>query len=157
MFCVPSLAPYLWVSPGQGRAGHVCMCELLEDLLWQITKQKLYSSVLQLHLFKLSAPQRSPVLTWVCDDNLSWVLDTVITKHWLKGHEFEQTLGDSGGRRSLARYSPWGCNESDVLVAERQEQITKKYDALLLFLVLNVIKNSIILYVWTLILPYCSM
>ena len=24
------------------------------------------------------------------------------------GHEFEQTLGDSGGQRSLACCSPWG-------------------------------------------------
>ena len=26
--------------------------------------------------------------------------------------EFEQTLGDSGGQRSLARCSPWGHKES---------------------------------------------
>ena len=29
--------------------------------------------------------------------------------HRLKGHEFEQTLGDSGGQRSLACYGPWAC------------------------------------------------
>ena len=34
--------------------------------------------------------------------------------HRLNGHEFEQTLGDSGGRRSLVGYSPWGCKEPDV-------------------------------------------
>ena len=28
-----------------------------------------------------------------------------------KGHRFEQTLGDSGGQRSLACCSPWGCKE----------------------------------------------
>ena len=127
------LAPHLWVRPGQGRAGLVYMCELLEDPWWQIAEQKVYSSVPQLHLFKLSAPQRSPVLTWFCDDDLSWVLDSVITKHWLKGHEFEQTLGDSGGRRSLACYSPWDYKESDVLVTKWQEQITKKYDAFFFF------------------------
>ena len=27
--------------------------------------------------------------------------------HQLNGYEFEQTPGDSGGQRSLARYSPW--------------------------------------------------
>ena len=32
--------------------------------------------------------------------------------HWLSGHEFEQTLGDSGGETSLACWSPWGCKES---------------------------------------------
>ena len=31
--------------------------------------------------------------------------------HWLNGHEFEQTLGDSGGQRSLMGYSPWGHNK----------------------------------------------
>ena len=28
--------------------------------------------------------------------------------HWLNGHEFAQTPGDSGGQRSLACSSPWG-------------------------------------------------
>ena len=28
--------------------------------------------------------------------------------HWLNGHEFEQTLGDSEGQGSLAGCSPWG-------------------------------------------------
>ena len=34
--------------------------------------------------------------------------------HWLKGHEFEQTLGDSEGQGSLACLSPWGRKESDI-------------------------------------------
>ena len=33
--------------------------------------------------------------------------------HWLDGHEFEQTLGDSEGQGSLMYCSPWGCKESD--------------------------------------------
>ena len=32
----------------------------------------------------------------------------------LNEHEFEQTLGDNGGQRSLADYSPWGHKESDM-------------------------------------------
>jgi len=28
--------------------------------------------------------------------------------HWFNGHEFEQTLGNSGGQGSLACYRPWG-------------------------------------------------
>ena len=31
--------------------------------------------------------------------------------HWLNGHEFEQTPGDSEGQGSLACYSPWGHKE----------------------------------------------
>ena len=34
--------------------------------------------------------------------------------HQLNGHEFEETLGDSGGQRSLACCSPWGGQESDT-------------------------------------------
>ena len=34
--------------------------------------------------------------------------------HWLNGHEFEQTPGDSGGQRSLGCCSPWGHKESDM-------------------------------------------
>ena len=35
--------------------------------------------------------------------------------HWLNGHEFEQTPGDSEGQRSLACCSPWGGKESDTI------------------------------------------
>ena len=31
--------------------------------------------------------------------------------HWLNGHEFEQTPGDSEGQGSLACCNPWGCEE----------------------------------------------
>ena len=34
--------------------------------------------------------------------------------HQLNKHEFEQTLGDSGGQRSLVRCSPWGHKEPDT-------------------------------------------
>ena len=34
--------------------------------------------------------------------------------HQLNGHEFEQTLGDSGGQRSLVCCSPWGRKESNT-------------------------------------------
>ena len=42
--------------------------------------------------------------------------------HWLNGHEFGQTLGDSGGQGSLKCYSPWGSRESDTT-----EQLNNKY------------------------------
>ena len=34
--------------------------------------------------------------------------------HWLKGHEFEQILGDSAGQGSLVCCSPWSLKESDM-------------------------------------------
>ena len=34
--------------------------------------------------------------------------------HWVSGHEFEQTLGNSGGQGGLVCCSPWGCKEPDT-------------------------------------------
>ena len=34
--------------------------------------------------------------------------------HWLSGHEFEQTLGDSEGEGHPVCCSPWGCKEPDT-------------------------------------------
>ena len=33
--------------------------------------------------------------------------------HQLRGHELEQTLGDSEGQETPVCCSPWGCKESD--------------------------------------------
>ena len=41
--------------------------------------------------------------------------------HWLNGHDFEQTLGDSEGQRSLACCSPWGRKESGHNLATEQQ------------------------------------
>ena len=38
----------------------------------------------------------------------------VVWHHWLSGHEFEQTPGDSEGQGSLVCCSPWGCKELDT-------------------------------------------
>ena len=35
--------------------------------------------------------------------------------HWLNGHEFEQTLGDSEGQGSLACCSSWSLRESETI------------------------------------------
>ena len=44
------------------------------------------------------------------------VTDDKMTRqaHWLNGHKFEQTPGDSEGQGSLACCSPWGYKESDM-------------------------------------------
>ena len=34
--------------------------------------------------------------------------------HWLNGHEFEQTQGDSEGQRSLVGCIQWGFKELDM-------------------------------------------
>ena len=40
--------------------------------------------------------------------------------HWLNGHEFEQTPGDSEGQGSLACCSPWGHRVGHDLMMEQQ-------------------------------------
>ena len=53
--------------------------------------------------------------------------------HQLKGHEFEQALGDSGRQRSLVCCSPWGQSARHDLVTELQVStglltVFSKYD-----------------------------
>ena len=41
--------------------------------------------------------------------------------HWLNGHEFEQTQGDSDGQGNLVCYSLWGRRVGHDLVTEQQQ------------------------------------
>ena len=41
--------------------------------------------------------------------------ETVRWHHRLSEHEFEQTPGDSEGRRSLVYFGPWDRKESDTI------------------------------------------
>ena len=50
--------------------------------------------------------------------------------HQLDGHEFEQTLGDSGEEGTLACCSPWGHKELDTTM--------RLNNNLILFLLLNI-------------------
>ena len=42
--------------------------------------------------------------------------------HWLSGHEFEQTPGDSKGEGNLVCCSPWGHRVRHDLATEQQQQ-----------------------------------
>ena len=44
------------------------------------------------------------------------------------GHEFDQTPGDSGGQRSLACCTPWGCKELPMT-----QQLNNKNNKALMF------------------------
>jgi len=49
--------------------------------------------------------------------------DEMIQWHyWLNGHEFEQTLGGSGGQRSLTSCSSWSCWVRHDLAREQLQQ-----------------------------------
>jgi len=59
---------------------------------------------------------------WVTEDEM------VGCYHWLNGHEFEQTPGDSEGQGSLACCSPWGCRvRHNLLIKQQQQQSKCKY------------------------------
>ena len=51
---------------------------------------------------------------WKQEDKGATKNEVVGWYHRLKGHEFEQTWGDSKRQGSLACCSPWGCKESDM-------------------------------------------
>ena len=53
------------------------------------------------------------------DEMLGW-------HHWLNGHEFEQTLGDSEWQGSLACCSPWGRKELDMTTEQQKHKKKKK-------------------------------
>ena len=45
--------------------------------------------------------------------------------HWLNGHKFEQTLGDSDGQGSLACCSSWGCRVGHDLATEQENVLNE--------------------------------
>ena len=51
---------------------------------------------------------------WGQEENGATEDEMVGWHHWLSGHAFEQTLGDSEGQGSLACCSPWARKESDT-------------------------------------------
>ena len=46
--------------------------------------------------------------------------------HQLKGHESEQTLGDSEGQGILACFSPWGHKEHECPNSNREGEAVRK-------------------------------
>jgi len=46
--------------------------------------------------------------------------------HWLHGHEFEKTLGDSEEQRILACCSPWGHKKMNMTLVEQQQILPQK-------------------------------
>ena len=46
--------------------------------------------------------------------------------HWHNGHEFEQTMGENGGQRSLVCCSPWGHIVRHDLATEQQQKLNTK-------------------------------
>ena len=98
----------------------------------------------QLWIFfgRIDAEAETPIL-WPCDEKRKltgkilmlgkiegrrrrgWQDEMVGWHHWLNGHEFDQTPGDSEGQESLVRCSPWGHKDSDMTATEQQWRVEK--------------------------------
>ena len=68
------------------------------------------------HLWKESIHWKRPWCWKRLKAKEKWAADDEMVR-WhqhLNGHEFEQTLGDSEGQKSLVCCSPWGCKVSDM-------------------------------------------
>ena len=59
--------------------------------------------------------------------------------HQLNGHEFEQAPGDTGGQRSLACYSPWGCKEVDTM----QQLNNKNKNSKIIQINVKIVNNAV--------------
>ena len=121
-------------APKNERFWTVMLEKTLEDLLDCIEIQPINPKGNQTWIFigrtdaKAEAPILSPpdvkswftgkdpdaVKDWGQDEKETAEGEMVGEHHWLDGHAFEQTLGDSEGQGSLTCCSPWGHKESDM-------------------------------------------
>ena len=78
--------------------------------------------------------------------------------HWLSGHEYEHTPGDSEGQVNLVCCSPWGCKDLDTAEWLNNSSITYVYNFIFpkevftaLFIVpqCSCYDNEFQLYLWT--------
>ena len=83
---------------GAGRGG----CRL-----WCETGSRMYCTTWGIQPLFYNCTER------ITFQNCEW-LYCIPEHHQLNGQEFEQTVGDAGGQRSLAHCSPWGHKESDT-------------------------------------------
>ena len=66
--------------------------------------------------------------------------------HWLNGHEFEKTLGNSEEQRSLVCYSPWDGRVRHNLVTEQEQPFGNFLNSWLCFLTCEM--GLIVLSLW---------
>ena len=99
--------------------------QILINICFSFLKLTQYCEAIILQLKKKSKnPSEEPEILSVYTEKiiLNWrqkekgaAVDEMVRLHiQLSGHEFEQTLGDSGGQRSLACYNPWGVTKSQT-------------------------------------------
>ena len=65
--------------------------------------------------------------------------EMVRDNHWLSGHEFNQTQGDSGGQESLACCSPWSSKKSNT-----SEQLNNSNNNSVSFIHLSILNWTLI-------------
>ena len=83
------------ISPEYSLEGLMLKLQYFGHLMWRANSLERI-----LMLGKIEGKRRS-----------GWQDEMVGWHHWLNGHEFEQTQGDSEGQGSLANCSPWTCKK----------------------------------------------
>ena len=65
---------------------------------------------------KAHSPEKTLMLGKIRGQKEKWAAEEEMVRqhHRVKGHESEQTLGDSEGQGSLVCCHPWGCKELDT-------------------------------------------
>ena len=102
----------LWMVTAASKLKHTCS---LEEKLWKSWCWNWSSNALATWCQGPTHWKRP----WCWEDwrqEEKWATEDEMVEwhHWLNGHEFEQTLGDSEGQGSLACCSPWDHKESDT-------------------------------------------
>ena len=65
-------------------------------------------------MWRADSLEKTLIFQWQEEEKGTTKDEMVGWHHWLSGHEFEQTLGDSEGQERLVCCSPWDCKESDT-------------------------------------------
>ena len=116
LFCDPTKLLCPWHSPGRNTAVG-CHFLLQGNFLTQGSNSCLLCLLhWQACSLSLAPPGKHPPPSKkvVCQVIKVTEDEMVERHHWLNGHEFEQTPGNSEGQGSLACYSSWGIKESDM-------------------------------------------
>ena len=114
---------YLSVSTRLRTPSSTCLCVLARALpaFWNVLHFILHLlwlvPVVKFIYFIFTSLSKA-IYTMLITNEYYWL----IKSYQINEFEFEQTLGDSGGQRSLACYSPWDCTVGHSLVTEQQQQ-----------------------------------
>ena len=117
---------YLSVSTRLHTPSPTCLCVLARVLpaFWNVLHfilHLLWPVPVVQFIYSIFTSLNKAIYTMLITNEYYWIIKSY------QINEFEQTLGDSGGQRSLACYCPWDCRVGHNLVTEQQQQSNTEY------------------------------